>query len=166
MLLLDEPTNHLDLEARNWLEEFLCAYPHASSSWSPTIATSSTSPPPQITEVSGGRLTDYPAPTTRATSQVREETLEQERAAYEAQQEEIERIEAFISRFRYQASKAALVQSRIKHLDKLERLPAPGGRAQCALPLSALSAQRPGGARASRRLASSTATSSSTAGST
>ncbi len=125
MLLLDEPTNHLDLEARNWLEEFLRSYPHsvvlvAHDRYFLDVTAN------RITEVSSGRLTDYPAPYSRY-EQVREEALEQERAAYEAQREEIERIEAFVSRFRYQASKAALVQSRIKFLDKLDRLPAPAG---------------------------------------
>ncbi|MGH7788104.1 MAG: ABC-F family ATP-binding cassette domain-containing protein, partial [Candidatus Binatia bacterium] len=80
----------------------------------------------RITEVSGGKLTDYQAPYSRYLA-AREERLAQAMAAYRAQQEEIERIEAFVSRFRYQASKAALVQSRIKFLDKLERLPPPEG---------------------------------------
>ncbi len=125
VLLLDEPTNHLDLEARNWLEEFLCSYPHAvilvaHDRYFLDVTAQ------RITEVSGGKLTDYPAPYSRY-EKARANALEQQRAAYEAQREEIARLEAFISRFRYQASKAALVQSRIKHLDKLERLPAPAG---------------------------------------
>jgi len=125
VLLLDEPTNHLDLEARNWLESFLIAYPftvilvaHDRYFLDVTVT--------RITEVSGGKLTDYQAPYSRYLS-AREERCAQAAAAYRAQQEEIERIEAFISRFRYQASKAALVQSRIKYLDKLERLPPPEG---------------------------------------
>ncbi len=125
ILLLDEPTNHLDLEARNWLEEFLCSYPHAvilvaHDRYFLDVTAQ------RITEVSGGKLTDYPAPYSRY-EKARADALVQERAAYEAQQEEIARLEAFISRFRYQASKAALVQSRIKHLEKLERLPPPAG---------------------------------------
>jgi len=125
ILLLDEPTNHLELEARNWLEEFLTDYPHAvilvahDRYFLDVVAK-------RITEVSGGKLNDYPAPYSRYES-ARAESLEQERVAYEAQREEIERVEAFISRFRYQASKAALVQSRIKYLEKLERVPAPAG---------------------------------------
>jgi ATP-binding cassette subfamily F protein 3 len=125
VLLLDEPTNHLDLEARNWLESFLIDYPftvilvaHDRYFLDVTVT--------RITEVSGGKLTDYQAPYSRYLS-AREERCAQAAAAYRAQQEEIERIEAFISRFRYQASKAALVQSRIKYLDKLERLPPPEG---------------------------------------
>ena len=125
ILLLDEPTNHLDLEARNWLEEFLRDYPYAvilvaHDRYFLDVTAK------RITEVSGGKLTDYPAPYSRYES-ARAEGLAQERAAYEAQQEEIARVEAFVSRFRYQASKAALVQSRIKYLDKLERLPPPAG---------------------------------------
>ncbi len=125
LLLLDEPTNHLDLEARNWLEEFLCGYPHAvilvaHDRYFLDVTAK------RITEVSGGNLNDYPAPYSRYEA-AREEGLEMARVAYEAQQEEIARLEAFISRFRYQASKAALVQSRIKHLEKLERLPPPAG---------------------------------------
>jgi ATP-binding cassette subfamily F protein 3 len=127
LLLLDEPTNHLDLEARNWLESFLIDYPfavilvaHDRYFLDVTVT--------RITEVSGGALTDYPAPYSRYLT-ARDERWAQAAAAYRAQQEEIERIEAFISRFRYQASKASLVQSRIKFLEKLERLPPPDGGA-------------------------------------
>jgi ATP-binding cassette, subfamily F, member 3 len=125
VLLLDEPTNHLDLEARNWLETFLIDYPstvilvaHDRYFLDVTVT--------RITEVSGGKLTDYQAPYSRYLT-ARDERYAQAAAAYRTQQEEIERIEAFISRFRYQASKAALVQSRIKYLDKLERVPPPDG---------------------------------------
>ncbi len=125
ILLLDEPTNHLDLEARNWLEDFLRDYPHAvvlvaHDRYFLDVTAQ------RITEVAAGKLTDYPAPYSRY-EEARAAALERERGAYEQQQEEIARLEAFISRFRYQASKAALVQSRIKALDKLERLPAPAG---------------------------------------
>src|SRR5262245_23766194 len=127
VLLLDEPTNHLDLEARNWLEGFLIEYPFSvvlvahDRHFLDVTAT-------RISEVAGGKLTDYQAPYSRYLA-AREERRAQAAAAYNAQQEEIARIEAFISRFRYQASKAALVQSRIKYLDRLERLPAPDGAA-------------------------------------
>ena len=125
LLLLDEPTNHLDLEARNWLEDFLRAYPStvilvAHDRYFLDVVAK------RITEVSGGNLHDYPAPYSRYEER-RAQELAQQRAAYDAQQEEIARLEAFISRFRYQASKAALVQSRIKFLEKLERLPPPDG---------------------------------------
>jgi ATP-binding cassette subfamily F protein 3 len=125
LLLLDEPTNHLDLEARNWLESFLIDYPHtvvlvAHDRYFLDVTVT------RITEVCGGALTDYQAPYSRYL-EAREEQRAQHIAAYRAQREEIERIEAFISRFRYQASKAALVQSRIKFLDKLVRLAPPDG---------------------------------------
>jgi ATP-binding cassette subfamily F protein 3 len=123
LLLLDEPTNHLDLEARNWLEDFLASYPFtvilvAHDRYFMDVAVQ------RITEVSGGKLTDYEASFSRYLV-LREERREREAAAYREQQEEIARVEAFISRFRYQASKAALVQSRVKYLEKLGRLPPP-----------------------------------------
>jgi ATP-binding cassette, subfamily F, member 3 len=125
VLLLDEPTNHLDLEARNWLEEFLGTYPgaivvvaHDRYFLDVTVT--------RISEVENGRLTDYACNFSRYETQ-KEERLEQARHAYEVQQEEIERMESFIRKFRYQASKAKLVQSRIKQLEKLERLEVPPG---------------------------------------
>ena len=123
LLLLDEPTNHLDLEARNWLEDFLASYPFtvilvAHDRYFMDVAVQ------RITEVSGGKLTDYDASFSRYLV-LREERREREVAAYREQQEEIARVEAFIGRFRYQASKAALVQSRVKYLEKLDRLPPP-----------------------------------------
>jgi len=125
VLLLDEPTNYLDLEARTWLEEFLGAYPGtvilvAHDRYFLDVAVD------HIAEVLHGRVTDYAMNYTRYLVE-RETRLELARAAYTNQQEEIERIEAFISRFRYQASKAALVQSRVKQLEKIERLPPPEG---------------------------------------
>ncbi len=125
VLLLDEPTNYLDLEARNWLEGFLAAYPgtvvmvaHDRYFLDVTVN--------HIAEVLHGRVTDYPMTYTRYLNE-RETRLELARAAYENQKADIERIESFISRFRYQASKAALVQSRIKQLEKIDRLPPPEG---------------------------------------
>src|SRR5262249_38033345 len=125
LLLLDEPTNYLDLEARTWLEEFLSSYPgtvvmvaHDRYFLDVTVD--------HIAEVLHGRVTDYAMTYTRYLAE-REERLEQARLAYEQQKTEIERIEAFINRFRYQASKAALVQSRVKQLEKIERLPPPDG---------------------------------------
>jgi ATP-binding cassette subfamily F protein 3 len=125
VLLLDEPTNYLDLEARTWLEEFLVSYPGtvilvAHDRYFLDVAVD------RIAEVLHGRITDYPMNYTRYL-QEREARLELAQAAYENQKAEIERIEAFISRFRYQASKAALVQSRIKQLERIERLPPPEG---------------------------------------
>jgi ATP-binding cassette subfamily F protein 3 len=125
ILLLDEPTNYLDLEARTWLEEFLASYPGtvilvAHDRYFLDVAVD------RIAEVLHGRITDYAMNYTRYL-QERETRLELAQSAYENQKAEIERIEAFISRFRYQASKAALVQSRIKQLDRIERLPPPEG---------------------------------------
>jgi ATP-binding cassette subfamily F protein 3 len=125
VLLLDEPTNYLDLEARTWLEGFLTAYPgtlimvaHDRYFLDVTVD--------HIAEVLHGRVTDYPM-NYSCYLEERERRLEQARAAYENQKAEIERIESFIHRFRYQASKAALVQSRVKQLEKVERLPPPDG---------------------------------------
>ncbi|HJW70183.1 MAG TPA: ABC-F family ATP-binding cassette domain-containing protein [Candidatus Binatia bacterium] len=125
VLLLDEPTNYLDLEARTWLEEFLAAYPGtiimvAHDRYFLDVAVD------HIAEVLHGKVTDYPMNYSRYLAE-RETRLELARAAYENQKEEIERIEGFISRFRYQASKAALVQSRVKQLGRMERLPPPDG---------------------------------------
>ena len=125
ILLLDEPTNYLDLEARTWLEDFLTAYPgtvimvaHDRYFLDVTVD--------RIAEVLHGRVTDYPMGYSRYLEE-REQRLELARQAYEEQKAEIERIEAFVHRFRYQASKAALVQSRVKQLEKIERLPPPDG---------------------------------------
>ena len=128
VLLLDEPTNHLDLEARTWLEEFLASCESlvilvAHDRYFLDVCVQ------RITEVSRGRLTDYPCNYTAYLTK-REERQAQEAQAYTAQQEEIERIEAFVRRFRYQASKAALVQSRVKQLERMERLPPPEGHAR------------------------------------
>jgi ATP-binding cassette, subfamily F, member 3 len=125
LLLLDEPTNYLDLEARNWLEEFLASYPGtvilvAHDRYFLDVAVD------HIAEVLHGKVTDYAMNYSRYLEE-RETRLELARAAYENQKEEIERIESFISRFRYQASKAALVQSRIKQLERIERLKPPDG---------------------------------------
>src|SRR6184192_2091477 len=125
ILLLDEPTNYLDLEARTWLEDFLTAYPgtvimvaHDRYFLDVTVD--------RIAEVLHGRVTDYPMGYSRYLEE-REQRLELARQAYEEQKAEIERIEAFVHRFRYQASKAALVQSRVKQLEKMERLRPPDG---------------------------------------
>src|SRR5438034_8313816 len=124
-LLLDEPTNYLDLEARTWLEEFLAAYPgtlimvaHDRYFLDVTVD--------HIAEVLHRRVTDSPMNYRRYLAE-RGQRLEQARKAYEDQKVEIERVEAFIHRFRYQASKAALVQSRVKQLGKVDRLPPPDG---------------------------------------
>jgi len=124
-MMLDEPTNHLDIEARNWLEDYLCAYQGgiilvSHDRYFLDRVTERT------VEVSRGRLTEYVGGYSRYLV-AREERFALEMAAFEKQREEIEHMESFISRFRYQASKARLVQSRIKQLDKLERLEPPEG---------------------------------------
>ena len=124
-MMLDEPTNHLDIEARNWLEDYLCAYQGGiilvshDRYFLDRVTT-------RTVEVSRGRLTEYVGGYTRYLV-AREERFTLEMAAFERQREEIEHMESFISRFRYQASKARLVQSRIKQLEKLERLEPPEG---------------------------------------
>jgi len=125
LLLLDEPTNHLDIEARTWLEEFLSEYPHsvivvAHDRYFLDVVVH------QISELIHGTITDFQTNYSRYLVE-REERLQRQAEAYRLQQEEIERLQAFISRFRYQASKAALVQSRIKQLEKIERLKPPEG---------------------------------------
>jgi ATP-binding cassette, subfamily F, member 3 len=123
LLLLDEPTNHLDLEARNWLEEYLSEYPYAFVLISHdryfldvTVRKTVEIWNKQIFFYSGN-YEKYLAEKTQ-----RRETLE---AAYRAQRERIEQLEVFINRFRYQATKAKQVQSRIKELEKMERIEIP-----------------------------------------
>ncbi len=124
-MMLDEPTNHLDIEARNWLEDFLSSYPGGL-----IVVSHDRYFLDRVTrrtlEVARGKLIEY-AGNYSAYLVKREERFAAEMAAYENQREEIEHIEAFISRFRYQASKAKLVQSRIKQLEKIERLEPPAG---------------------------------------
>ena len=124
-MMLDEPTNHLDIEARNWLEDYLSSYAGGI-----IVVSHDRYFLDRITkktvEVSRGRLTEYVGGYSRYLVQ-REERFQLEMQAYENQREEIEHAEAFISRFRYQASKAKLVQSRIKQLEKVVRLEPPAG---------------------------------------
>ena len=126
LLLLDEPTNHLDLEARNWLEEYLGAYPYAvilvshDRYFLDKVVT-------RITDLHLRRLTDYVGNYTRYVQQ-RDAMLEQLRKAKREQDEEIARVKMFIDRFRYQATKAAQVQSRIKMLEKVVPVEVPPER--------------------------------------
>jgi ATP-binding cassette, subfamily F, member 3 len=123
LLLLDEPTNHLDLEARNWLEEYLGNYPYAFVLISHdryfldvTIN--------KIVEIWNKRIHLYSGNYEKYLGQ-KTQRLEQLEAAYRNQRERIEQLEVFISRFRYQATKAKQVQSRIKELEKMERIELP-----------------------------------------
>ena len=126
LLLLDEPTNHLDLEARNWLEEYLSAYPHAvilvshDRFFLDAVVT-------RITDLNLRKLTDYPGNYSHYIVE-RDARMEQLRKAKREQDEEIARVKMFIDRFRYQATKAAQVQSRIKMLEKVVPIEAPPER--------------------------------------
>ena len=126
LLLLDEPTNHLDLPARNWLEEYMAAYPgsvvlvsHDRYFLDATMK--------RITEVGLRTLTDYHGNYSHYVVE-HEARMDRLREAHRRQSEEIEKSEAFINRFRYQATKARQVQSRIKMLDKVERIEIPPQR--------------------------------------
>lgn len=126
VLLLDEPTNHLDIEARNWLEEYLCTYPGSVIlvSHDRFFMDSVCS---RIAEVWNHTISDYHCSYSRYLVQ-REERVSALRDAKRRQDEEVEKTEDFIRRFRYQANKASLVQSRIKQLEKVERIVLPPER--------------------------------------
>jgi ATP-binding cassette subfamily F protein 3 len=126
LLLLDEPTNHLDLEARNWLEEYLNGYPHAvilvshDRFFLDAVVT-------RIADLTLRTLTDYVG--TYSDYLVEHHArIEALRKAKHEQDEEVARIKMFIDRFRYQATKAAQVQSRIKMLDKVVPIEVPPER--------------------------------------
>jgi ATP-binding cassette subfamily F protein 3 len=123
LLLLDEPTNHLDLETRNWLEEYLRTYPngfvlisHDRYFLDVTVN--------KIVEIWNKGLHFYSGNYEKYLQQKAERRAQLE-AAYRNQREHIEHLESFISRFRYQATKAKQVQSRIKELDRIERIEIP-----------------------------------------
>src|SRR6202165_2248421 len=123
MLLLDEPTNHLDLEARNWLEQYLGDYPYAyvlisHERYFLDVTVN------KIIEICNKGVHFYSGNYEKYLEQ-RTERKEQLEAAYRNQRERIEQLEAFINRFRYQATKAKQVQSRIKELEKIERIELP-----------------------------------------
>ncbi|MDR1030961.1 MAG: ATP-binding cassette domain-containing protein [Treponema sp.] len=123
LLLLDEPTNYLDIEARAWLESWLRSFTggyllvsHDRYFLDQTIT--------EVYELFQGKLTRYGGTYTEY-EHVRDQALETLMKHYEAQQEEIAKAEALIRRFRYKASKAAMVQERIKKLEKMERIEIP-----------------------------------------
>ncbi len=123
LLLLDEPTNHLDLETRNWLEGYLLQYPHAYVLISHDR---------YFLDVTVDRIIEIWNKGVHFYSGNYEKYLQQKQdrrdqlvAAYKNQRERIEQLEAFINRFRYQATKAKQVQSRIKELEKIERIEIP-----------------------------------------
>ncbi|HEU5403906.1 MAG TPA: ABC-F family ATP-binding cassette domain-containing protein [Terriglobales bacterium] len=123
LLLLDEPTNHLDLESRNWLEEYLSNYPFAfvlisHDRYFLDVTVN------RIVEIWNKKIWTYTGNYEKYLSQ-KTQRQEQLEAAYRNQRERIEQLEIFINRFRYQATKAKQVQSRIKELEKMERIELP-----------------------------------------
>ncbi len=120
VLLLDEPTNHLDIESIQWLERFLARSANAVMLVSHDRAFLDAVTNRTI-EISLGQIYDYKASYSEFVV-LRKERREQQMRAYENQQKQIEDIEAFINRFRYQASKAIQVQSRVKQLEKIQRV--------------------------------------------
>ena len=123
LLLLDEPTNHLDLETRNWLEDYLRTYPkgfilisHDRYFLDVTVN--------KIIEIWNKNIHVYHGNYEKYLTQKAERRAQLENA-YKNQRDQIEHLEAFISRFRYQATKAKQVQSRIKELEKIERIEIP-----------------------------------------
>ncbi|MGA1976463.1 MAG: ABC-F family ATP-binding cassette domain-containing protein [Bacteroidales bacterium] len=120
LFLLDEPTNHLDIESIQWLESFLSGYKGAvvlvshDKAFLDNITT-------RTIEISLGKIYDYKVPWSRFV-ELRRERREQQIAAWRNQQKMIEDTEKFIERFRYKPTKAIQVQSKIKQLDKIERL--------------------------------------------
>ena len=126
LLLLDEPTNHLDLDARNWLEGYLAAYQYAvilvshDRYFLDAVVT-------RITDLNLRKLTDYVGNYSKYVEQ-RDAMLERLRQAKRDQDEEVARVKMFIDRFRYQATKAAQVQSRIKLLEKVVPIEVPAER--------------------------------------
>ncbi len=119
-ILLDEPTNHLDIESIQWLEDYLKSYPGAVIliSHDKAFLNNITN---RTIEISLAKLTDYKASYSKF-MELRKERREQELAAFQNQQKHIKETEDFIDRFRYKATKAVQVQSRVKQLNKLDRI--------------------------------------------
>ena len=120
IFLLDEPTNHLDIESIQWLEEYLKNYNGAvllishDRAFLDNVTT-------RTIELSLGKVYDYKVPYSKFVV-LRAERREQQMAAYENQQRLIEKTEEFIEKFRYKPTKSNQVQSRVKQLEKLERI--------------------------------------------
>jgi len=126
LLLLDEPTNHLDLEARNWLEEYLHEYPHA------VILVSHDrffldAVVDRISDIHLRKIVDYACNYSQYLVE-RDARIERLRDAKRRQDDEVARIEMFVNRFRYQATKASQVQDRIKMLEKVVPIEVPPER--------------------------------------
>jgi len=126
LLLLDEPTNHLDLDARNWLESYLIAYPY------PVILVSHDryfldAVVTKVADLSLRTITDYLGTYSSYLTEY-DARMNRLRKSKQEQDDDVARMRAFIDRFRYQATKAAQVQSRIKMLDKVEIIEVPPER--------------------------------------
>ena len=120
VLLLDEPTNHLDIESIQWLEQFLATKANAVMLVSHDRAFIDNVTNRTI-EISCGKIYDYSVNYSKFV-ELRKERIAQQMRAYQNQQKEIADTEAFIERFRYKATKAVQVQSRMKQLAKIERI--------------------------------------------
>ena len=123
LLLLDEPTNHLDLESRNWLETYLTEYPYAyvlisHDRYFLDVTVN------KIAEIWNKQVHFYSGNYEKFLAQKAERRAQLE-AAHRNQQEKIDQLQAFINRFRYQATKAKQVQSRIKELERMEKIEIP-----------------------------------------
>ena len=120
VLLLDEPTNHLDIESIEWLEGYLKEYRGSLVliSHDRKFLDNVTN---RTVEIMLGRIHDYKVPYSKYL-ELRRERMEQQRAAFENQQKMIEKTEEFIEKFRYKPTKSNQVQSRVKQLEKLERI--------------------------------------------
>ncbi|MCQ2286028.1 MAG: ABC-F family ATP-binding cassette domain-containing protein [Bacteroidales bacterium] len=120
IILLDEPTNHLDIESIQWLEDYLATY-----SGCLILVSHDRAFLDRVTnrtvEITFGNIQDYKCSYSQYVQQ-RLERIEHQQSAYENQQKQIADIERFVERFRYKATKAKQVQSRIKMLDKMERV--------------------------------------------
>jgi len=120
VMLLDEPTNHLDIESIGWLEDFITTQANAvvlishDRAFIDAVTT-------RTIELTLGRIYDYKVNYSKYL-ELRQERRQQQLHAWEAQQKQIQEIEEFIERFRAQAAKAVLVQSRIRQLEKMERV--------------------------------------------
>ncbi len=119
LLLLDEPTNHLDIDAIQWLENFLKTYRGSvllvshDRSFLDSLTT-------RTLEINNGKIYDYKVSYSKYL-QLSQERVEQQQAVFSNQQKQIKELENFIERFRYKATKARQVQSRLKQLEKMEK---------------------------------------------
>lgn len=123
LLLLDEPTNHLDIEAVKWLEEYLSSYKkalvivsHDREFLDKTVN--------EVYEIEHGKTERYVGNYSQFTK-LKKERRSQQAKEYEAQQKEIERITAVAERFRYKATKAKMAQSKLKQIERMEKIDAP-----------------------------------------